>query len=233
MKINLLCIATGKYKMFINPLLEGVRKYFFVNHKVDVHLFIDEIEYECFGDERVKIIKELIPNHRFPFVSLYRYKYFTCKTYECDYLFYSDIDMKIVDFIDESILGNIIAVRHPGFDKVGGGSWETNELSTAYVFPENRIAYYAGGFSGGQCERYYRAMKEMKRNIDEDDRNGVMAIYHDESHFNKYLSELREFKELSSSYCMVEQPHLQKEWGIDGLTKKIIALAKNHSEMRS
>ena len=235
MKINLLCIATRKYKTFVPQFLEGVKKYFFVNHEVELNLFTDELEHEYLGDERVKVNKELIPSYTFPNATLLRYKIFTSKEYTCDYLLYSDIDMKIVDYIDESILGNIIAVKHPGFSKVvSGGSWETNKKSTSYVYPENRIYYWAGGVQGGANEYYYRAMQRMKRDIEEDERNGIIPIWHDESAWNCFLSErCGNFKQLGSEYCCPEPVHLRRLWGIDDIPPKIIALAKDHASIRS
>lgn len=233
MTIGLLLISTGKYRQFVQPLLEGVKKYFFVNHQIQVNLFTDCSD-EFIGDERVKIKKHPIPSYKFPYATLYRYQIFCTQTYnDCDYLAYLDVDMAIVDYIDDSILGNIVAVRHPGFDKKGGGSWETNEKSMAYTYPENRIAYYAGGFNLGKREYYYRLMQRMKVDIEEDEKNGIMPIWQDESVWNRHLSETKAFKELDSSYCCVEQMHLRKLWGIDGLSPKIIALEKNHEQIRS
>ncbi len=233
MKINYLLIATKKYHTFVQDLLEGIKKYFLINHEIEVHLFTDTLDREYVGDERVKITQELIPSYGWPLATLYRYKIFTQKRYDGDYLVYTDVDMAIVDYIDESFLGDIVAVRHPGYDKAGGGSWETNKLSTAFTYPENRISYYCGGVNGGRTEYFYRLMQRMKRDIDEDERNGVIAIYHDESHLNHYLSEMKTFKELSSSFCMVEQENLRIAWGINNLPVKIIALAKDHNAMRS
>lgn len=233
MKIGILCISTRKYHIFVQQLVDGIKQYFLLNHQIEVHLFTDVLEREFIGDDRVKVIKELIPAYTFPTVTLYRYKIFTQKTYDCDYLYYLDIDMAIREIVGEEIFGDIVATKHPGYSVVGGGSWETNKLSTAYTFPEDRVMYFAGGFQGGETEHYYRAMQLMKRNIDEDERNGVMPVWQDESIWNQYLSQLKTFKQLDSSYCMVEQEHLQKLWEIDGLPKRIIALEKNHSEIRS
>lgn len=228
-QITLLLIATKQYKQFVQPLLEGVKKYFLKNHDVTVELFTDEIRpYE--GDERVKVNQTLIVSYGFPQATLYRYKIFTAKKYECDYYYYSDIDMAFVSEVGEEIFGNIVATRHPGFYN-GGGSWCDDKNSLAYTEPENRYRYYAGGFQGGG-EKYYRAMKQMALHIDEDERNGVMAEWHDEQHFNRYLSECKGYKELSPAYCMVEQQELREKWGVGKIEPKIIALAKDHNEIR-
>jgi hypothetical protein len=140
----------------------------------------------------------------------------------------------IVSDIDENIFGDgLVAVLHPGFSCVGGGSWCTNEDSNAFTFPENRLKYFCGGTSGGEYKRYYKAMKQMKLMIDDDEKRGVRAEHNDESHWNCLLSEHKSFKILDSSYCFVEQPELQKLWKIDHLKPKIVALEKNHLEIRS
>lgn len=234
MKIGVLILATLKYKKFVQPLLDDIKKYFLVDYEIEIHLFTDDCELEYIGDSRVKIIKDLIVAYKYPQITTYRYKIFTSKKYpNCDYLFYFDVDMSICDFIGNEILGNIVAVLHPGFSRKGGGSWCNDFNSTAYTFPEFELAYYAGGFQGGERERYYRAMESMKRDLEEDEKNNAIPEWHDEGTWNKYLSERRYFKVLDSSYCMVEEISLRKAWEIDHLQPKIIALAKDHSEIRS
>ena len=65
--------------------------------------------------------------------------------------------------------------------------------------------------------------------IDQDDKNGIVAVWHDESHLNRYLSEtfaLDQLKTLTPSYCYPES------WNLP-FKKKILALDKNHAEVRS
>lgn len=232
LKIVICLIATKKYKGFVQPLINTICKFFLVNHDVEINLFTDDISIHYVGSNRVKIVKELIPSYSFPTITLYRYAIMTSKTYECDYLYYLDIDALIVAEVGEEIFGDIVAVRHPGFDKMAGGSWETNKESNAYTYEENRVTYWAGGFSGGVYERYYRLMKRMKRDIEDDEKNGVMPIWQDESVFNFYLSEMKSFKELSSAYCMPEPMHLRQAWKIDNIEPKILMLDKDHKSIR-
>lgn len=204
-----------------------------LRHQIQIHLFVDELgSYE--GDDRVKIEQTLIVSYRFPLATLYRYKIMTeGKDYNCDYIYYLDVDYLIASEIDEEIFGDIVAVLHPGYSVLGGGSWCTDKKSNAYTYPENRKQYFCGGTQGGRYEYYYPLMKRMKREIEDDEKRGVKAEHNDEGHWNKVLSELNSFKILDSGYCFVEQPHLQKQWKIDHLTPKIIALDKNHEEIRS
>lgn len=229
-QIVLFVITTRKYKKFFPTLLAGVDKYFLVNHDITIELFTDEIlPYEETG--RVKINQTLIEPYKFPYVSLYRYKFFTSKTYNCDFMYYTDADMGFVDYIGEEIFGDIVAVRHPGFYN-GGGSWEDRPESMCYTEPENRVKYWAGGVSGGSLRSYWRAMNFMKNIIDIDEKNGIMPVWHDESAWNFFLSFVKPTVELSPSYCMPEQQHLRKEWGIDNFRPIILALDKNHKAIR-
>jgi hypothetical protein len=227
--IGILLISTGKYKQFVRPFIESLDNHFLKTKNLKVYLFTDE-EFYIQGYDRIKVKQIIIPSYRFPYASLYRYKIFTGRSYSSSHLFYFDVDMKIVADIGEEFLKDLIAVRHPGFDKVGGGSWETNVYSAC--FTADKKTYYAGGVQGGRTSVYYPAMQKMKGMIDKDQDNGIMPRWHDESAWNCYLSKIDNFKELDSSYCMVEQMDLRKKWKIDQLQPKIIALEKNHELIR-
>jgi Glycosyltransferase family 6 len=237
MKRVVVClIVTKKYHIFVQPLIDSIKKYFLLRHQIEIVLFTDDVEIEYKGDERVKITKDLIVSYGFPEATLYRYKIMTSRTYNCDYIYYLDVDYLIVNEIDEEIFGDgLVAVLHPGFfSGVNGyGSWCDDERSNAYTFPENRKKYYCGGTQGGSYEHYYRAMQRMARDIADDEKRGVKAEWNDEAHFNKLLSELKNFKVLRPSYCTPEPPHLRKLWKIDHIQPKILALDKNHTEIRS
>lgn len=233
-QIGLLIIATNKYKQFFPQLLEGIKKNFLLRCDITIFLFTDEY-ISCEFDFRVKIEQHPIPSYKFPEATMLRYAVFRkFQNYfsKMDYLFYSDIDMGYVSEVDESILGRIVVVRHPGFFTKGGGSWETREESQCYVRPEHRTNYYAGGFSGGLTGEYIGAITIMDMMISEDLNNGITPVWHDESALNKFITVCGVFKELDPSYCLVENMTLRKLWGIDHFEPKILALDKNHKEMR-
>lgn len=227
-RIGLLIIATGKYDVFIEPLLHSVDKYFFKNEPVDIYLFSDKIYW---GDhsERINIIGTPIEHNPFPYATLYRYRHFTnyFNLLQPEFLYYIDVDMRIVAPIGDEILPNesgLTATIHPGFYK-GGGSWENNSKSKAWIPKELQNKYYAGGFQGGKTGVYLNACEQMDFLIKMDEENGVMACWQDESHWNRYLCN-KNPKELSPSYCYPES------WRLP-FPKKILALDKEHDKMRS
>lgn len=224
MNITILLISTRRYDQFVAPLIKSIEKYFLPTHNIKISLFTDKFHTLSLG--RAKVEQTRIPSIGFPEATLFRYKTLTTKEYDTDYLFYMDVDMLVVDTVGDEILGDIVAVRHPGF-YIGGGSWEIeNKKSTAYISNISGLFYYAGGFQGGKTENYYGAMEKMRDNIQIDKDNKTMACWHDESHWNKYLYDNKNFLSLSPSYCMPEPKLKRHEWRLNSFVPRILALEK-------
>ena len=238
MTIGLCLIVTGRYDYFLSRLLESLDTHFFPKHEVIIYLFWDKKYYTLKLPKRFSVVCIPTEHKPFPFPTLYRYKYFTraVDKIHSDYLFYMDVDMMLVGDVDERILpdgvsdGGIVATLHPGFYN-GGGAWCDNHNSKAYTQENNRSRYFAGGFQGGETKAYLEACREMAEAIEADEKNGVMAEWHDESHLNSFLS-TRNPKTLTPEYCMVQDEQCKKKYGLDGMPIRIIALEKNHEELR-
>ena len=61
---------------------------------------------------------------------------------------------------------------------------------------------------------------ELNKRIDEDYHKGIIAIWHDESHINKYIYEKGNYRLLSPAYCYPEGWELPFEKRILVLDKK-------------
>lgn len=230
-KVGLLLIATGKYDVFLQPLLDSVDKFFFRGEQVDIYIFSDKQLDDLRTSERLEVQVLNIQHHPFPYATLYRYKHFD--TYkdilQSEYLFYLDVDMKLVGTVGDEILGDIVCTQHPGFYKGGWGSEGCSPYSMAYLPPEARKGYCAGGFQGGKRETYLEACNILNARIQDDETRSVMAEWHDETHWNWYLKTLAiNPKILDSGYCYPEAPWAK---GMP-FVKRIMALDKNHAEMR-
>jgi histo-blood group ABO system transferase len=66
--------------------------------------------------------------------------------------------------------------------------------------------------------------------VTKDLENGVIALWHDESQMNRYLIDNPPTLSLTPSYCFAEEQMGNPEYPF---TPKIIALKKNHNELRS
>jgi len=226
-KVGLLVIATGKYDQFIPMLYKSMKKYFLINHDVTMFVFTDQEIPNKDGLVSFPHTHESWPNP-----TLKRYHVFDKYKEELlkmDYLYYCDADMRFVSEVGDEVLpnseSNLIATEHPGFYGGRRGTYETRLESTAYVSDNEGECYFAGGFNGGTTEAFLKMSAVIKERVDKDLEKGIIAIWHDESQMNRYLIDNKP-SVLDPSYCYPESWDLPFE-------KKLLALDKNHSEIRS
>jgi hypothetical protein len=232
MGIGLIIIATGKYDRFIEPLLQSARIHFLPEDKTTFFLFTDSTK--DYGDDVVVIPTEHKP---WPSPTLHRYRNIVAakdKFDGMDYLWYIDADSLFVDTVSNEVLRpGITGVLHPGFAMFPGkGSWGSQTYSMSFTPHFKRKSYYCGGSQFGDRDAYLTMCELMDYWIRHDEMHGIMPEFHDETIWNKLLSEFGHHV-LDPSYCMVEQPELRKLWKIDHLKPKLLALSKNHQEVRS
>jgi len=124
------------------------------------------------------------------------------KLKDYDYVFYLDADMRVVTKIGDEVLGEgLTTAPHPGYVLNSRliPPYEPNIESQAYIPRLGRVIvdetgknrfvpfYAAGGFQGGKTKLWLKAMHKMKESIDRDFNKNYIAIWNDESHWNKYL----------------------------------------------
>lgn len=220
--IGILVIATGRYIEFVPALWESIKKYFLPEHKKTMNIFTDM-------DPPSDTHKIITAPMKWPYPTLMRYHQFCLHQKQLltfDYLYYFDADMLVVDTVGEEVLGDLVATVHPGYWNGQRGTYETRKESKAYVSEMEGKFYFAGGFNGGSSNSYLKMSNVIKTNVDIDEKNNIIAIWHDESHLNRYLINNPPSIILSPSYCHAN--HLCPQ-----LPKKIIALDKNHDAYRN
>lgn len=233
MKISLCLIATNRYKELVPALLDSVNEFFLPGHDITVHLFCDELSAKLYNIpiDRITVKEHLIPSYGFPEATLYRYKIMTSLPISDygDYTFYLDVDMQIVKTVGDEILHDLVAVSHPGYYN-GGGSWEINPNSNCFVPDFFRRKYVAGGFQGGTTICYYNSMVTMAKWIEEDQKNNIIPVWHDESAWNKFITSQSGIRQmlhiLTPDYCMPEPINKRIAWDINNFEPKILALEK-------
>lgn len=204
MRVGLLTIATGEpYYRFIVPLFESAMKYFLPKHDKTFFLFTD-----CNTEFGGNVVKIKTRPKGYPNETLMRYHTFLGsedKFKDMDYLFYCDIDMLFCGEVGDEILGDLVGTLHPGY--IGKrGTYEINPKSTAFMNKDQGHHYFCGGFNGGKTKNYLDMAKKIRDNTDADWRNGIIAVWHDESHINKYMFLNPPTKILSPAYCYPEPP---------------------------
>ena len=184
-----------------------------------------------------------------PHPTLMRYHLFLQqeeKLKDYDYIFYMDADMRVVAKISDEIIGKgLTAAQHPMYAlrKQYIPPYEPNPQSTAYIKRPGKVIdqdgkprfmpyYYAGGFQGGVTKEYLKVAHTIRKNTDKDFNNNYIAIWNDESHWNKYLSDYRgDLIVLSPSYIypdsLIDEYYIPV-WG-QKYEPKIITLTKPFS----
>lgn len=227
-KVGLLIIATNKYQKFIQPLIDSANKYFLTKEDVDVEYFIFTDTFYNVENTKRRVNIILTKHEPWPWMTLGRYHIFTKNKEELsklDYLFYCDADMLFCDHVGDEILSHLVATQHPGYFG-RRGTPETNPKSLACVHQYEYMQYFAGGFNGGTSSEYLLMSDSISTNISEDFKDNIVAVWHDESHLNRYLINNPPTKILDPGYCYGEslKPPFRP---------RLIALDKNHQELRN
>lgn len=219
--IGLAIVATGRYIEFVPPLIESADKYFCKNHNVTYYVFTDQ-EY----DAPENVVCAYHSRLGWPFDTMMRYHaYYSNRDLfsEEDYIFAIDADMLFVDDVGDEILSDHTAVLHPGY--VGTrGTYDKNPKSTAYINPHEGEYYFCGGVYGGSNERFFHICKTNIDNITTDLDQGIIALWHDESHWNRYCIDHKPKKIMTPSYCFPETGNY------GNYHKRIVALTKRNAD---
>lgn len=244
-KIGILVVCINpEYWIYAKEMIESARKHLLVDHEVEYMLWTDmpeEMNYGC-----TIFPTDPVP---WPYPTLLRYNLFLQQEeylQKFDYLFYTDVDMRYVDSVGDEVLGEgLTMAQHPMYALARKfiPPYEPNPYSSAYIPRLGQISvdengkqwfdplYAAGGFQGGSTEAFILAMKSMKRSIDTDLSRNYIAIWNDESHWNKYLYNNPPAVVLNPSYVypdsMIEDYYVLI-WGRN-YHPRIITITKKHT----
>lgn len=247
MKIALLFVClNNQYWPYLRDVITDCDNNFLTNrklgHTVDYFSWTDMPEDVTYG-------ATVFPTESvsWPSPTLMRYHMFLQqeeKLKDYDYIFYLDADMRVVSPIGNEILGEgLTMAEHPmyAFQRSYYAPLEPNPESSAFTKRLGMVAvdddgkqwfkplYAAGGFQGGKAKDFIEAMKSMKNTIDRDIGKNYIAIWNDETHWNKYLSEYKgHLTVLSPSYVYPDsliKEYYEPRWG-KSYVPKIITLTK-------
>ncbi|XP_076786586.1 histo-blood group ABO system transferase 1-like [Arvicanthis niloticus] len=239
-RIGLTVFAIKKYVLFLKLFLETAEQHFMVGHKVIYYVFTDRPadvpQVPLAAGRRLVVLTvrnytrwQDVSMHRMEMISLFSERRFL---HEVDYLVCADVDMKFSDHVGVEILSALFGTLHPGFygSSREAFTYERRPKSQAYIPRDEGDFYYMGAFFGGSVVEVHHLTKACHEAMVEDQANGIEAVWHDESHLNKYLLYHKPTKVLSPEY-MWDQQLL----GWPSIMKKLryVAVPKNHQEIRN
>ena len=198
MNVAITFIGTSKYAAFFEGFKKAVDQYFLVGCEKTFFVFTDQPDNQLFEGDNIVVTK--IAHREWPWVTLHRFKSM-CRVLDSlksfDYTFFIDADLwPCSDITPEDVISHgkpLVGVQHPGF--VGKiGTFETDSRSTANIFDGKYDVsiYRQGCFWGGKSDHIIDMIKTIDSRIDIDTDNEIMAVWHDESHMNKYFLENNE-----------------------------------------
>jgi hypothetical protein len=238
LKIGILYICIGKYSVFWNNFYKSVEKNFLPGIEKTYFVFTDSPEIQC--NENIFIIRQ--DDLGWPKNTLLRFNFFLKAKHlweECSHLIFFNANLIVEKTIspDEILPDGInddglFVTVHPGFYNREFSCFplERNQKeSTAYVGDRESDRYFAGGLNGGLTKEFTRLIETLDSNIELDLNNGIIAVWHDESHINSYMMG-RNPKIISPSYLYPEN------WTLP-FDRKILVLDKKnfggHSFLRN
>jgi hypothetical protein len=250
-KVGVIMVCVNQpYWPYLQPIINDMRTMLLPGHTKEFHIWSDILTSDPEADKKLNATIHPVEPIEWPHGTLLRYNLFLQqeeKLQDYDYLFYIDVDMRMVNVVGDEILGEgLTMAEHPMYAvrQEYIPPYEPNQNSTAYIkrfgtiLNENgkqrlKPLYAAGGFQGGKTKDFIQAMKVMRKNIDKDFTNNYVAIWNDESHWNKYLSDIYEGKVivLSPSYIFPDSlidEYYVKVWGRK-YPPKIVTLTKAFS----
>jgi hypothetical protein len=215
--IGILYICTGSYVIFWKDFYLSMEKHFIPEAEKHYFVFTDspEIAYEHDNKNIHRVHQD---NLGWPGNTLRRFEIFLNSKEQfanMDYLFFFNANLVVKetisahDFLPDNTQ-RLMACHSPGFYNKSADyvPYERNPASTAYIPFGQGQYYFAGGLNGGITADFIAAMEAMDQATREDTKNDIVAVHHDESHWNKYLLNKKGIKILPVSYLYPEG------WGI-------------------
>lgn len=214
MKIGILYVCTGKYKLFWKDFYLTCEKNFITEAEKHYFVFTDATEIE-FENENTNIKRIYQKNLGWPNNTLKRYEIFLNSKEmidKMDFLFFLNANLLFLEKITaQEFLPNskekLVGCLHPGYynKSVKKYTYENNKISKAFLNKKEGMYYYAGGINGGETKYFIDAIEVLNKNINTDLNNNYIAKWHDESHWNWYLNNNPEIvKKLSPAYLYPE-----------------------------
>lgn len=215
MKVGILYICTGRYIVFWEEFYKSCQKYFLSDSECVKQYYVftdvDKIYQEDVDVNIHRFYQEALP---WPDIALKRYEIFLkikdILIRDTDYVFFFNGNSLFLDYIvwpeiaPNEQQGFLLSLSWNCYDDNRKFPYDRNIYSTACIPYGKGNIYYQSGITGGRTREYVNLLQECKEQTDIDYFNKVTAVYHDESHLNKFLLD-RKIKVLSTNYGRPEE----------------------------
>lgn len=232
-------LVSSRYIVFLEDFLKTAEEHFMIGHRVNYYIFTDQVE--VIPKVELGKMRKLVPLKvrsylQWQDVSMGRMDMIRNSSehrfiHEVDYLVCVDVDMTFKHHVGVEILSERFGTFHPGYFTVERDRfpYERQPDSQAYIPEGQGDFYYAGGFFGGTVAEVQKLTAKCHRSIMLDKEKNLEAVWHDESHLNKYFLYHKPTKVLSPEYLFdnrIRTVYVPK-------IKRFLAAWKDHTAIRN
>lgn len=199
MKIAVMYICTGKYARFWERFYESSERYFYPDCEKHYFVFTESGQLMQKKYENVSFVYQAKVG--WPYDTLLRFHWFAMvqdqiKNY--DYCYYCNANSVFVREVTRLVIPFptqekplILWCHTAHYDDYSSNdiTTEQNPISTAYIGADVPCRQHGGGFFGATAEAFLEMTLTLRDNIQKDLDNGIIAVWHDQSHIIKYGAE--------------------------------------------
>ncbi|KAL1777282.1 Alpha 1,3-galactosyltransferase 2 [Sigmodon hispidus] len=210
--IGLTVFAVGRYlEKYLKRFLESAEQHFMVGQNVVYYVFTDlpeAVPHMVLGQGRLLRVETVQRESRWQDVSMARMR----TLYEAlggqlgretDYVFCLDVDQHFTGNFGPEVLSDLVAQLHAWH--YHWPRWllpyERNQRSAAALSLREGDFYYHAAVFGGNVKALRKLTSHCVRGQQLDRERGIEALWHDESHLNKFFWLNKPTKLLSPEFC--------------------------------
>ncbi|XP_070813699.1 alpha-1,3-galactosyltransferase 2-like [Chaetodon trifascialis] len=208
--VALTVFAVGRYlDAYLQAFLNSSERHFMLGLPVTYYVFTDEPEkipeIQLAPQRSMKVVK--VERHsRWQDISMMRMKTISEVIesdirHSCTHVFCFDVDQVFAGRFGSEALGDSVALLHAHYYHLPKVmfTYDRNPNSKAYM--KSGDFYYHAAVFGGSWKSVKALTEACYQSIMEDKHNNVEALWHDESHLNKYMWLHKPSRVLSPEYC--------------------------------
>ncbi|XP_049902314.1 alpha-1,3-galactosyltransferase 2-like isoform X2 [Epinephelus moara] len=208
--VALTVFAVGRYlDAYLKTFLTTAEQHFMLGLQVTYYVFTDQPEKVPnidLGPKRSLKVMSVEKHSRWQDISMMRMKTISDTIeseirHHCRYVFCFDVDQVFKGRFGSEALGDSVALLHAWFYKLPKNRFTYDRNPKSKAFMETGDYYYHAAVFGGLLENVKNLADFCFLGIMEDKGNNVEALWHDESHLNKYFWLHKPSRLLSPEYC--------------------------------
>ncbi|XP_027137123.1 alpha-1,3-galactosyltransferase 2 [Larimichthys crocea] len=236
--VALTVFAVGRYlDAYLKTFLVSAEQHFMLGLPVTYYVFTDlpeKVPNVMLNAKRHLKIIQVQKYSRWQDISMMRMKMIseiieTDIRYHFSYVFCFDVDQEFKGRFGSEALGDSVALLHAHYYKLPKERFTYDRNPKSKAFMETGDFYYHAAIFGGLWENVKNLTDTCYVNIMEDKLYDVEALWHDESHLNKYFWLYKPSKLLSPEYCW--DPSIGKVGDIH--VTRLVWAPKNYDKLRT